>query len=188
MIRSWIKICWLKIHENSGRGTLSRLLLFLFLYFIGRYIFIFFENTAPFTDNISIIHKHFLWIIDHCSYTFWSIFYSDIVHNPDHLFSINGIDVIILSGGCSGVHPMLRMTFILLLYPISWGNKLWLFPISGLIIIFAATIHFILLIPIAYHWPEYYLFSHTWLTKIVFYGFYFLTWLLWERIGYPKKK
>ena len=175
---------WTLLHKNSSSGTLYRLGLFIILYFFGRYVLLLFEGSTVFSN----LHKPFLWFIDNVSVGFWSIFYNNLVSTSDYIVRINNTECIQLFPGCSGLHPILRMTFILLFYPIPWKIKSWLFPISWVIILLAATIHFILLIPIAYHWPEYYNFSHNWLTRILFYGFYFLTWLLWERVGYPKKK
>jgi exosortase/archaeosortase family protein len=95
---------------------------------------------------------------------------------------IDGTRVIFLSKLCTGVDPMLRMTFIFLFYPMKFKTKLWVFPVSILIILLAATLHFMILIPIAYQAREWYEFSHDWVTKFIFYGFYFMVWLMWERI------
>ena len=183
-IKDVINSLWSRLHENSSTGKLLRLGLFIFLYFIGRYFFLLFKGTT----FLSHLHMPFLWFIDNVSVGFWGIFYYNLASTSDYIVSINNTECIQLLPGCSGFHPILRMTFILLLYPIPWKIKYWLFPLSWFIILFAATIHFILLIPIAYHWPEYYSFSHNWFTKVIFYGFYFLAWLIWERVGYPKKK
>jgi len=173
-----------RLHENNASGTLYRLGFFIVFYFTGRYLLLLVEGSGI----LSCLHKPFLWVIDSVSVSFWSIFYPNIASTVDYIVRINNNECIQLLPGCSGLQPILRMTFILFLYPISWQTKSWLLPLSWLIILFAATIHFILLIPIAYHLPEYYKFSHNWLTKIIFYGFYFLTWIIWEKIGYPKKK
>ena len=182
--KTYINKLRISLHENSSRGTLYRLGLFIILYFVGRYVLLLFEGTTILIN----LHKPFLWFIDNVSVGFWSIFYHNLASTPDYIVSINNSGCIQLFPGCSGLQPTLRMTFILLLYPIPWKTKSWLLPLSWVIILFAATIHFILLIPIACHWPEYYNFSHHWLTRILFYGFYFLTWLFWERVGYPRKK
>ena len=183
-IKDVLNSLWTRLHENSFTCKLLRLGLFIFLYFIGRYLLLLFEGTTL----LNYIHMPFLWTIDLVSTSFYGLFYNNITSSSDYIVSINNIEVIHLLPGCSGLHPFLRMTFILLLYPLPWKTKSLLFPLSWFIILFAATIHFIILIPINYHWPEYYSFSHNWFTKIIFYGFYFLIWLIWERVGYPKKK
>ena len=83
--------------------------------------------------------------------------------------------------GCTGLGHMIRISFVLLLYPMSWSKKCYLFFPSLLIIIFASTIHFLLLIPIAYHYPDWFAFAHNYFTKILFFGFIFLCWLIWEK-------
>ncbi len=172
-----------KLKENSSSGTLIRLGWFLFIYFIGRYVVFFLEETTLF----SLLHQPFLWSINQVSTGFLGLFYSDLTSTHNYIVIINNVEVIQLFPGCSGLQPLLRITFILLFYPLPWKTKTYLFPLSWLIILIAATIHFILLIPIAFHWPEYYNLSHNWLTRIIFYGFYFCTWLIWEKIGYPKR-
>ena len=179
---------WSKLNELSTIGTLYRLGLFLILYFLGRYIIIFLEEPRLFTSLFASIHQPFLWCINKVSTGFLGLCYHNLLSTSDYIISINNIEIIQLLPGCSGFHPILRLTFILLFFPIPWRTKSWLFPLSWLIILLAATIHFILLFLIANHWPEYYSFSHNWLTRIIFYGFYFLIWLIWERVGYPKKK
>ena len=174
---------WGKLHEQSSFGTLYRLGLFVFIYFIGRYLQLLFEEKGLF----NYFQLPFLWSMDQVSTGFLGLFYSNLT-STNYVISINNIKIIQLHFGCTGYHAILRMTFVLFLYPLPWKIKFGLFPISWLIIFFAATIHFIMLTVIANHWPEYYSFSHDWLTKIIFYGFYFFTWLLWEKVGYPKKK
>ena len=184
LIKKILYNLWGKLHEHSSLGILYRLGLFIFLYFIDRYLLFSFKGIIL----INYLHIPFLWSIDIVSTEFLGLFYSNLTSSPDYTISINNIEVIHLFPGCSGFHPILRLTAILLLYPIPWKYKSWLFPLSWLIILFAATLHFILLVPIANEWREYYSFFHNWLTKIIFYGFYFLIWLIWEKIGYPKKK
>ena len=154
----------------------------------GRFLIIFIDQSNFLAPIISIIHKPFLWYIINFSTFFWGTFYSNILSTQDFILIINNIEVIQLMPGCDGLYPILRMTFILILYPLPWRTKLWLLPLSWLIILFAATIHFLQLIPVAYQWPEYYTFSHNWISRFIFYLFYFLTWILWEKVGYPKKR
>ena len=188
IIKTALSSLWDKLHELSTIGTLYRLGLFLLLYFLGRYIIFFIEEPTLFTHLFTSLHQPFLWFIDIISIGFWSAFYTNLNSNQDYMVIINNIEVIQLLPGCDGLHPIVRITFILLLYPISWRTKSWLFPLSWVIILLAATIHFIILIPIAFHWPEYYDFSHFYLSRVIFYGFFFITWLIWEKVGYPKEK
>jgi len=170
-----------KLKENSSTGTLIRFLWFLFLYFTGRYFLLLFEGFLFF----SLLHEPFLFTVNQVSTAFLGLFYDNLTSTPEYIVWINNREVIRLAAGCSGLQPVLRITFILMLYPVSWKAKAWLLPLSWFILVVAAAIHFILLIPVAFHWPEYYSFSHNWGTRIIFYGFYFLTWRIWEKVGFP---
>ena len=178
----------LKLKENSLSGTFVRLGWFLFLYSIGKYLFLFLEEFTLFTTLELLLNKPLLWFIDKASVSFLGLFYHKLSSSPDYLIRIDNVEVIQLFSACSGLNPMLRMTFILIFYPIPWKIKLWLYPLSMAIILFAAIIHFIMLVPIANHWPKYYAFIHNWFSRVPYYGFYFLTWLIWEKAGFPKIK
>lgn len=186
-IKDAIKMNWARLQENSSAGFLLRLGWFIVLYYIAGQLFLI--GTA-FLIEFSIkgaIHYPFLWAIFNLSIKFLKLIYSNLLPNQDFMVIIDNQQIIQLFSGCSGLDPLFRITIILLLYPLPWKTKSLLLPLSWLIIFFAASIHFILLIPVAYHWPDWYSFSHDWLTKIIFYGFYFLTWLLWEKVGFRKK-
>ena len=188
LIKNILSNFWARLHKQSTPGTLYRLGFFLLLYFIGRYFIMFVVESSLFSQLVTFLHQSLQFFIDKTSTGFWGIFYTNIRSTHDYRVIINNCEVIHLSTGCSGLYQIFRITFILLFYPLPWKTKTWLFPLSWIIIILAATIHYIILIPIAYYWPEYFSFSHDWLTKFLFYGFFFLTWLVWEKVGYPKKK
>ncbi len=174
---------WIHLHEHSVKGQILRLFWFVLWYLIAGQAYMIFSTILG-----DIFHHRLLWIIYRVSFNFWSLFYNNLSTSTPNTIVINNINVIQLYSGCSGLDPLFRITFILILYPLIWKTKIWLFPLSWFIILFAATFHFILLIPIACHYPEYYNLSHNWLTKIIFYGFFFLVWIIGERIGYPKIK
>ena len=176
-----------RLKERSSTGLLMRLGWFMIIFFVGGQLYSVVEAILVHFNLKDYAHHPLLWTIYNISIPFWKIFYPDLSSTSDYLVLINNQCVIQLLPGCSGFDAQFRITLILLLYPTSWKSKFWLFPLSWIIIMFATTIHFMILIPIAYHWPEYYSFSHNWVTKIIFYGFYFLTWLIWEKVGYPKK-
>jgi len=183
-LKEVIRTVWFAVRENSVQGRIYRFLFFIAVYLAGRYL----VNSLNAIGALNWLHLPFLWFINTASVCFWGIFYDSVSSTPEYILSINDRSCIHLLPGCSGLLPTLRMTISLLLYPIPWKTKSWLFPLSWGIILLASTVHFILLIPISYHWPNYYDFSHNWLTKIIFYGIYFLTWLLWEKVGYPMNR
>ena len=167
--------------ERSPRGQMLRFGLFLVLYWVARYPQFFLNSNFFHESLITTIHEQLAFFITHVCCFVLQIFYPDIHSTADHIIFINGKSLLQLLPGCSGLDPMIRLTFILLFYPLLWRKKAWLWPISLAILLFAATLHFLLLIPITYHVPEWYTFAHNWLTRIIFYGFYFLCWLMWEK-------
>ena len=177
-----------KFKEKSTSGKLLRLGWFLAVYYLGKYFLNGLEQTIFYPMIVSILLDPLLFSIDSLSTGFWGLFYNNLFSSSDYITCINNSEVLQLLPGCSGLKPLLRVTFILLIYPLPLKKKIYTFFISWLIIFFAATLHFIILVPIAFHWPEFYGFSHDKLSKILFYAFFFLNWIIWERIGYPKEK
>jgi len=170
------------LQEETALGKTLRLVLFLSLYIIGKWVFKFLEEYTFYQEIFLFISNILKLIINYFSILFWGIFFSDIKSNSDFLISINNIPVIILLGGCTGLGAMLRIYFILIFYPITFRKKILLIPISFVTITFGAILHYIFLIPMAYYYPEYHSFNHDYTSRIIFYIIYFLTWLIWERI------
>ena len=91
--------------------------------------------------------------------------------------------------GCSGLIPMLRIFFVLIFFPGPWQKKLWYIPLSLLLVFIAALIHLFILSYIIIYLPQQYDVTHDYITKIIFYGMYFLIWLYWlEKFVLKKKK
>jgi exosortase/archaeosortase family protein len=185
-LKTWknIPVNWVvALKEKSAKGRLFRFIIFILLYLAGRY----FEKTLEGTEFLNLLHKPFLWFIDTVTVCFCGLFYEVIGSTNDHVLSIDNKAYIHLAPGCSGLSPLLRMTIILIFYPINWKIKSWLLPVSWIIILVAATIHFIILVPISYYYPENYNFYHNWPTRIIFYGLYFCIWIIWEKSGYRNR-
>ena len=138
------------------------------------------DTTAFSQALLNPIHERLSYFITYTCCFGLQVFYSDIHSSVNHMIFINNQPVLLLYPACSGLNPMIRMTFVLIFYPLIWYRKLIVWPISMTIIIFASTLHFLLLILVAKHYYEWYNFAHNWITKIIFYGFYFLCWLIWE--------
>ena len=169
------------IHERSNRGQALRFFLFLTIYSLGRYLELLFDTTSFSKELLYTLHERLSFFITHSSCFILQGFYPDIHVTINHTIFIEGEAHIQMLPGCTGLQPMLRLTFVLLFYPLAWRRKIVLWPLSMVILIFASTLHFMMLIPIAYHFSEWFSFAHDWLTKIIFYGFYFLCWLIWEK-------
>ena len=113
---------------------------------------------------------------------FFSLFYSEVSTIPNGIITISGQEVLQIIYGCTGIIQLFQITFILLFYPIKWRQKIYLFPLSIIIIFSATIVHFLLLVPITYHLPEYFSVFHDYTLRIFFFGIVFLICLLWEKV------
>jgi exosortase/archaeosortase family protein len=179
-LSSIVKYTTKLIHEKSLKGKLSRFILFLALYLIGRYLLMIFESTEIAKTLLSPLFDYIAYLITKLCCFVMQLFYPDIYSSNNYTIYISGNPIIQLFPFCTGLNPMIRLSFTLFLYPISWRVKFFLFPISILTIFVAASLHFGLLIPIELYYPKWYDFAHDWVTKGIFYSFYFTCWLLWE--------
>jgi exosortase/archaeosortase family protein len=100
---------------------------------------------------------------------------------------VDGVLVYFTSGmimrvepGCSGFGEMFKALIIFIFYPGPWKKKLWFLPSTVLFIFFAALIHLALLGLVLALDPPLYEFAHSWITRIIFYGMFFLMWIAWE--------
>jgi len=175
-----IKILKSLLLENTNRGKLARLVLFFLLYFLGRYLIL-----SPYIQII--LEPVFNSLYPFLSMTITDIssgvlhwFYPDIYTSKDYIIYINNNPILQMQPGCTGLQQMLRLTFTIIFYPLAWRSKCFLWPISIAIILIAAILHFTLLVPIAYVAQSWYNFAHDWVTKIIFYGMYFICYLIWE--------
>lgn len=169
------------IHARSPRGQTLRFILFLVLYFLARYLQLFLDTSSFGHALLNPLHERLSFFITHSCCFLLQGFYPDIHVTINHTIIIAGKAHVQMFPGCTGLDPMIRLTFIFILYPLPWRRKLILWPFSLLILIFASTLHFLLLILISYQCPEWFGFAHNWLTRVLFYAFYFLCWLLWEK-------
>jgi exosortase/archaeosortase family protein len=169
------------LHERSPRGQTLRFILFLVLYFLARYLQLFLNTSSFGQAMLNPLHERLSFFITHSCCFLLQGFYPDIHVTINHTIIIAGKATVQMFPGCTGLEPMIRLTFILIFYPLHWRRKIILLPFSLLILLFASTLHFLLLVPIAYQCPEWFGFAHNWLTRVIFYAFYFLCWLLWEK-------
>lgn len=185
-IKNAIKKNWAYLHDQSTSGLLLRLGWFIIIYFISGQIYSIIKAVLVFYTVEDFVHQPNLWIIFNCTVNILYLFYSDLSTIPDYIIIIGKLEIIHLNSGCSGLDPLFRITIALILYPLRWKTKIYLFPFSWFMILFAATVHFILLFFTSYYLPQYYALSHNWVTIFIFYMFYFFTWLIWEKVGYRK--
>jgi len=172
-------LTWIK--EDSLRGEGLRFVLFLCIYSLVRYLELLFYS-APFGQALlNPLHEDLSYFISHICCFLLKGLYPDIHTSVNHIIFLADKATIQLLPGCTGLGHMIRVGFALLLYPMSWVKKCYLFFPSLLIILFAATIHFLLLIPIAFYYPNSFALAHDYFAKLLFFGFIFLCWMIWER-------
>ena len=126
-------------------------------------------------------------VILETSVFFFSLFYSDVSSISNGILTISGQETLQLIYGCTGIIQLFQITFILLFYPIKWNQKIYLYPLSIIIIFLATIVHFLILVPIAAHLPNYFSVFHDYTARILFFGIVFLMWLLWEKIRTVEK-
>lgn len=111
----------------------------------------------------------------------------DIV-DQNRLIFYNGNSINILPG-CSGLIQMFRLFVVLLFFPGPAIQKLWYIPLSMMLVFIAAIIHLLILSYVIIYLPGYYDIAHDFVTKLLFYGMYFLIWVFWvERFVLKRKK
>ena len=104
------------------------------------------------------------------------------------LIFFNGNSLQILPG-CSGLMQMFRLLIVLLFFPGPWLKKIWYIPLSMFLVFIAAIIHLLILSYVIIYFSDYYSLAYDYITKLLFYGMYFLIWLYWlERFVLKKKK
>jgi len=167
------------LNEETARGKLLRLGFFLLLFYISGY----FVQPMWFhaKDVDSSTHRFLAGIITQISVNVLKLFYANINVSSDFIVSINGKQCIALRPGCNGFNPIMRISLTLAVYPMVFKSKLLMLPLTVLILLIAAILHFMILIPISYYAPNWYVFSHNYLTKTLFFTFYFFCWIIWEK-------
>ena len=169
-------------------GGPFRFAIFFILYLLARYLFSFFEITEFGHNILSPLHERLSIVITKiCCYILQPI-YPDIHTKIDHTIVISGNSTIQMQPGCTGLNHMIYLSFTLLFYPLALINKVQVFIPSLLIIFFASIVHFLFLIPIANNFNEFYGFAHKYISRILFFSFIFLCWLIWERLRTQRRE
>ena len=185
--RSLLSSLKIRIYEQSDYGKGIRLILFIILYFLSRYLT---HNIDSFDFNDSFWgtgHLFLAKIISTLSCWILKPFYPSIEFSSNLSIIIDNKEVLLLLPACTGFDQIVRMMIVLVFYPIPPKSKIWLGPVSVCILVIAATIHFTILIPVASTYPRYYNFFHSGITLVIFYSLYFSCWLIWEKYGFKKK-
>jgi len=171
---------WMR--EESPGGKMIRLLVFLALYFLSQFLLLVFDSTCLGTLFLQPNYENLSFVITNISCFMLKPIYPNIHSNIQHVIFIDNSTPIQLQPGCVGLDQMIRVTFVLLCYPLRFWKKLFLLPISIGLLLIGTIIHFMILIPISFQYTTFFYFAHNWFTRIIFYGFFFLCWIIWERV------
>ncbi len=117
------------------------------------------------------------------------VFRLDVVveHVTNRIYLSKDVFVFIYNG-CSGLKEMAMFIFIMALFPGPWKSKLWFIPASLLLIFAVVIIRVVILVMIFNFHPSWYALFHDFLLNYVFFGIFFLLWLLWVKYFYMKHK
>ncbi|MCX6306292.1 MAG: exosortase/archaeosortase family protein [Bacteroidetes bacterium] len=185
-IKNYDKIA-LYLQKNTSRYFMQ-LILFIVLYKLGQYTFNFFESVQILGPVFDKVYYALSSLITTISVKFYSPFYASIVSDAEFCISINNVRTIQINPGCTGLLPIFQILFILLIFPLTVKQKIFFFPISLSIIVFAAILHYIILIPVAYASHDSFKIFHDIFSRAIFYVFFFANFVLWNRSSGKIKK
>lgn len=99
--------------------------------------------------------------------------------NDFQVFGIDGSNGVWIGGACNGITLMFLFAIFVIAYPGNIKNKLWYIPL-GIVIVHAINIlRIIALALIAYYYPQYLDFNHTYTFTFIAYSAVFGLWMLW---------
>jgi len=167
---------------RSGLSKLNGILFFLFLYVVSHILWHFLNNTfqleTTFSSMFDFIEKVEAYMVSRLLVWIFSI---ENVLNVNILTLPNGRSIL-LWPDCTGVKHSFEIIFIMILYPGPAKKKLWYIPLSVLVVLFSAMVHFLILSIVLAEKPEYFPFAHSQLSRWIFFFFFFLIWLFWEEV------
>jgi len=167
---------------RSGLSKLNGILLFLFLYVVSHILWNFLNNTfqleVSFGSMFDFIEKVEAFMVSKLLVWVFSI---------ENILDLNIITLpngrsILLWPDCTGVKHAFEIIFIMILYPGPTKKKYWYIPLSVLVVLFSAMVHFLILSIVLAETPEYFPFAHSQLSRWIFFFFFFLIWLFWEEV------
>lgn len=123
------------------------------------------------------------WILNVLGYkTFASKEVNDV-----QVFGIDGSNGVWIGGPCNGITLMFLFAVFVIAYPGNIKNKLWYVPL-GILIVHAINItRIIALALIAFYYPAYLDFNHTYTFTFIAYSAVFGLWMLWvNKFSKPK--
>jgi|GEM_PF-3045000 len=170
----------IKVLGNENSKYFIKLFLFVFLYKTGEYLFNFLETKELLSGMINNIYYSLSGLITNISVSLYTVFYAEIYSDSKFIIIINNIKTIQMMHGCTGFMQLFQIFFILLFFPLNVRKKIMFIPVSFIIIMIASVLHYIILVPIAYSYPDSFTIFHNIISRVVFYTFFFINFLLWN--------
>ena len=103
----------------------------------------------------------------------YDIFTSDTtIYFRDH-------GAIVVNGSCSGLKQFYQWTFLMILFPGPWKQKLWYIPLGIVVIHIVNILRIVILSVVLMNWPDQWHFTHDWILRPFFYVVIFALWVIW---------
>lgn len=170
--------------QNHTAAYFIRLTVFIVLYKLGEYLFNYLEGTTLCSSSFAAVYHTLSTVITWVAVHFCSVFHSGISLANEFIIKVNNVPTIRMMNGCTGFMQLFQIAFILILMPMKLKAKALFLPLGIAIIFFASVLHYIILIPAAYLAPGNFVIFHNLLSRILFYLFFFINFVLWNRYAW----
>ncbi|HNY01138.1 MAG TPA: exosortase/archaeosortase family protein [Bacteroidales bacterium] len=174
--------------KNRSIRYAWQLFLFILLYKLGELVFAYLDTTRLFSTLFEAFYYRLSAVITLASVKVYSLFYKEIYSTSDFLIVINDVRTIQMQHGCTGLMQLFQIFFILMFFPLTLKKKLFYFPVSFFVIVFAALLHYLILIEIAHSHREHFSVFHDTITRVIFYTFFFLNFILWIKTAKQNRR
>jgi len=122
------------------------------------------------------------WIIQASDLILKILGYTTFKVLQDRDFQVIGIDGsngVWVGSNCNAISLFTLFTVFILAYPGPIKHKLWFIPTGIILIHFINIFRVVALVMLAYFYPEYLDFNHTYTFTFFVYAFIFLLWMIW---------
>ena len=113
--------------------------------------------------------------------------YAMSIFEESCLIYLNGYSILLVAHPCNGLELHALFAIFIISFPSDYKAKLWYIPLGMVSIAMVNVIRVVALTLIAYYWPNYLDFNHTYTFTIIVYMFIFFLWLIWIKRLESKK-
>lgn len=118
--------------------------------------------------------------------------YKTFLSLNEHDYQVIGIDGsngVWVGSNCNAITLFTLFSVFIITYPGHQKSKLWFIPLGIAAIHLLNLVRVIALVIIAYYWPQFLSFNHTYTFTFMVYGFIFYLWMVWvtKFSGKPKQ-